>query len=174
MKKIKSTFKILVPLIIIVVSIFMLAQWRSQYSMGTAESYELNTADVDRSLLIATQSSEFKDSLVNTIVSAFESESVYIKVIDVSDLNRVDENSWSAIVVIHTWENGAPPYEVTHFVTGPVDVSKLVVLATSSSGDNSIEEVDGISGASRWKDFNTYCDEIIERVNLILNKELIE
>jgi len=172
MKRIKRRFKVALGVSVVIITFFGFTLWRSQYSMGVAESYEISQPNAQDKLLIATQSSEFKDSLVSEIVSGLQSDPLTINVIDIKDLTTIDDKQWSVIVVIHTWENGRPPSEVRHFVDGPVDVRKLIVLTTSSSGDKTIGEVDGISAASQLNDLSDYSDRVVGRIRKVLSKRL--
>ena len=99
-------------------------------------------------MLIATQGSEFKDAVVDGIVAHLRARAVYVKVIDISELAGVDEDPWSAIVLIHTWEMRKPPPAVKTFVDRTRNTNKLVVLTTSGAGDFRMPGVDAISSAS--------------------------
>ncbi|MEL7002812.1 MAG: hypothetical protein AAFN93_08775 [Bacteroidota bacterium] len=172
MKRLKLRIRMALVILSVFVTVLGFSLWRSQYSMGIANSYEIGLPLAQDKILIATQSSEFKDSLVRKITEGLKSEPVAIKVIDINGLPNIDPDAWSAILVIHTWENGRPPSQVRHFVDGPVDVRKLVVLTTSSSADKTIVEVDGVSAASQLHDVPQYTNEVLGRIKNILSRQL--
>ena len=89
-------------------------QWR--YAMKTATSYEVNAPSEDRKLLIATQGSAFKNTVTQGLVDYYKQDSVYIKIIDVADLEKIHPEDFSAVVILHTWENWKPPASVKSFV----------------------------------------------------------
>jgi hypothetical protein len=135
--------------------------------MGTARSFEVNDPRARSRVLIATQGSEFKDAVVDGIVAHLRGRAVYVKVIDISELAGVDEDPWSAIVLIHTWEMRKPPPAVKAFVDRTRDTSKLIVLTTSGAGDFKMPGVDAISSASVVADAPLKIAEVVARVDAI-------
>ena len=67
------------------------------YFPRKAEPFEVNSADQAKSILIATQGSDFKDIFVKTLCDSLKQSSVYIKGIDVKDLTEVNEENWNKI-----------------------------------------------------------------------------
>ena len=83
--------KILIIISSIVLLFIAFATWyKFEYSMDIAKAFELNTSDLNKSLLIATQSSDFKDNLVGKVIDTYKEDSIYIKVIDVGELNSIE------------------------------------------------------------------------------------
>ena len=116
--------------------------------MKTIMPYEVNQPNLEKKILIATQGSKYKDSMVSLLVNTLRSYPVYIKVIDVSDLNSIIEDEWTAILLLHTWENREPQQDAKQFLDRSQNFGKIIVLATSANGDLMIEGVDGITSAS--------------------------
>ena len=52
--------------------------------------HEINRADLDKRLLIASRDSEFKRAVVRTISTTFQDQAVYIKIIGIADLHGMD------------------------------------------------------------------------------------
>lgn len=128
---------------------FVFTIWYTQrYGMDKIAEFEINDARLDSRILIASQGSEYKNTLVADIISSFNYDSIYIKVIDVIDLKKENGADWDALVILHTWEIGVPPETVSNFIDQVVDRNKLIVVATSGSGEEQIDGVDGISSAS--------------------------
>jgi hypothetical protein len=119
-------------------------------------------------VLIATQGSAFKDTLVARIVADLKPQAVYVRLIDVSALPTVHEKEWTAIVMLHTWEFGKPPSNAQAFVDGMRDRRKLIVVTTSGSGREKIGGVDAISSASVVRDVPTLLAEINPRLHALL------
>ena len=84
--------------------------------MWKAEAFQVNSANLDPELLIATQKSAFKVSVTQLLVKHYTSESVFIKIIDISLLSKIDPADYNAIAIIQTWENWKPPIEVRSFI----------------------------------------------------------
>jgi len=75
---------------LILFSFLLLMFWyKINYSMEVADSFEVKTPNQERELLIATQGSDFKEAIVNGVISAFKGKPVYIKVIDVRKLSSI-------------------------------------------------------------------------------------
>ncbi|MDN5203917.1 hypothetical protein QQ008_21170 [Fulvivirgaceae bacterium BMA10] len=166
-KKLWKTFWL--SLVIILATLFLLLFWyKVRYSMSEAVAFEVNGHRFNHKLLIATQGSDFKDALVNGIVDHYRKDTVYMRVIDVSDLHNVEENLWDAIVIIHTWENWKPQQDAKAFIDRVSDLSKVVVVSTSGDGDMKIENVDGISSASEIEDVPKITNKIILKLEKIL------
>lgn len=144
--------------------------------MEIAETYTINSEMEQNSLLIATQSSDYKNAIVDTIVKYYRTQPIYIKVTDVSNLPKVDEFSWDAILILHTWEMNKPQSDTETFFNKVKDKNKVVVLATSGGGDLMMDGVDGITGASVLENVLTKVEQINGRLDelLILKQKMLE
>lgn len=166
---IDSWKRLLTTIAVVVLALFLFLSWyKYHYSMTVAESFEINTPDLPKRVLIATQGSQFKDALVAAVVEELREQPVYIKVIDVSLLAGVDEEDWSAVVVIHTWENWKPQLDAKRFLRRMKMSEKVVVLSTSGSGDEKMEGVDAIAAASVMESVPDYAEVILERLKPLL------
>lgn len=143
--------------------------YKQEYSMGKAEAFQTSSSNMDRSLLIATQKSPFKDSVTQLIVKHYKQEPIFIKVIDISSLSEIDPADYTGIALIHTWENLKPPLEVSTFLerTGS-DREKIIVFTTSGAGTYKMKEVDAITGESIIQDAPLSAYKIIGRLEPIL------
>lgn len=167
-------YKVVVWILIAIVALFfLLAVWyKNKYSMDTVEAHSVYAQEFDKRLLIATQGSTFKDSLMQNVVRYYENDSVFIKIIDVSSLPTIDPADFNATLILHTWEYGRAPESVEVFVEKNRDhLEKMVVFATSGDGNNRIEGVDGLAGASIMKDVFLYTDWILLKLDALLPRE---
>jgi len=94
----------------------------------------------------------------------------YLKVVDVSELPRIYENEWTAIVVLHTWEYGKPQADAAAFVARVGDKRKLIVVTTSGGGKQKMPGTDAISTASERRDVPTRVAEAMRTMDAILKK----
>src|SRR5512143_4031194 len=93
--------KILLGVAISIVALVACMSWyRIHYSMHPARTFEVNSPAAASKVLIATQGSEFKDSIVAGVIAHLQERGVYVKVVDVSALPAVREADWNAIVLI--------------------------------------------------------------------------
>ncbi|MBQ0734737.1 hypothetical protein [Aquimarina celericrescens] len=169
----KRPKKVLWIILSVIVLFFLFSIWyKYEYSMEVVEAYEVNTPDFDRKLLIATQGSTFKDSITNKLVNHYKSDSIFIKVIDVSSLVDIKPDEYTGIVIMHTWENWKPPFVVREFIEQTIDQrDKIVVLTTSGEGTYKMAEVDAITGESNLEEISNYAKKMITRTELILKSK---
>lgn len=138
--------------------------------MEPARPLEVNTPAYRHHLLIATQGSDFKNAVVDSVIVALKQDSVYIKVTDVSTLPQIDEKDWSAIVILHTWENWKPQKDADVFIKRFPSQKKVIVVSTSGSGTQHLKGTDGLSAASRQSEIQGVSNEIVTRVRAVLTK----
>jgi hypothetical protein len=139
--------------------------------MEVASAFEVNDPAYPLHILIATQGSDFKDSVVSGVISDLRSKPLYIKVIDVSELSSIKEQEWTSMIILHTWEYSKPQQDAKDFIERIKDKKKLVVLTTSGEGSFKINDIDGITSASRPADITNNSKEITRRVNALLKTE---
>ncbi len=151
----------------------VLAVWyKITYSMEEAKAFEVNTPESSRTLLIATQGSEFKDSIVTGIVEHFKVDDLYINVIDIHELDRTDPYMWDAICLIHTWEYSQPPEAIENFLDNNQGMDRIVILTTSGDGRYKMKGVDALTGASVLENVPLYTELLIDRLENVYAERL--
>lgn len=149
-----------------------LAAWiyRDVYSQKVAESFDINSPELDTRVLIATQGSSFKNALVSRITEVLGKKSVYINVIDVSALPEINEDDWQALVLITACQSDEMPAEVNAYLANTRALDRLVLLVTSGSGKWRPEGVrlDSISSASTKAQVGPLATEILRRLETLL------
>ncbi len=139
------------------------------YSMDTVIPFEMNDPNLETKVLIASQGSRFKDSLVQRILRYYDKDSIYFKVIDAYTLFTVNINKWDAILIINSWEYASPPRNVKKFIKNhPHQTDKLIILSTVGSYNMVLKDVDMISGESIIEKIPQYTDIIIQRLDKII------
>ena len=115
-------------------------------------------------VLIATQGSDFKNTLVSTVCDKLEKHPAYVKVINVEGLDEVDVANWKTIIVINTMMMNKMNSHVERFVSQSGHLENSLLLVTSGGADYlpTIQSVDAITAASRKGDIDRL-------VTLILN-----
>lgn len=159
--------KVIVIFLTIVLSLMLFGAWyQFTYSMDEAVAFEVNSSESNAKLLIATQGSEFKNTITNNIVNHYKKDSVYISVIDVSGLLDMELTNFDAIVVLHTWKNWKPPAVVkSFFEQQDLPLQKIVVMTTSGEGSYKMKGVDAITGESRMEHVEMHTNEIIKALD---------
>ena len=164
--------KIALAILIIGALFLSLVIWyKYEYSMYKVEAYEVNTPNLNKKLIIATQGSEFKDAITERIIDHYKQDSIFIKVIDVSSLQKIEPKNYNAIVVMHTWENWKPPVDVQSFIDSTkVFQEKIIVLTTSGKGTFKMENVDAITCESKLENSESHSAKIIKKLTPLLNQ----
>ncbi len=79
--------------------LFLFMTWyKYTYSMDLATTYEINSPSLENRLLIATQGIRFKNAITHGIVNRYKNDSVFIRVIDISDLAQINPNEFDVIL----------------------------------------------------------------------------
>lgn len=142
---------------------------------GVIEPFQVGNPQAQYKILVASQGSEFKEKLVERIASEFESDSVYISVVDCTDLDQSHTNGWDAYILIHVMQIHKMPKEAREFLNLLDDLSKVFLVSTSGAGDEHFTEleVDGISSPSRMIAIDPIMKWIQPRIKEILSKTSI-
>jgi len=118
---------------------------------GVIDSYQVGNPNAQYKILIASQGSKFKEKLVENCVNELKCDSIYLSIIDCTELNENHISGWDAYIVVHTMQIHKMPKEADAFLRKVQDLSKVSLVSTSGAGDEHFKgvEVDGISSASR-------------------------
>ena len=116
-----------------------------------ATEFTTGAAHSKHRVLIATQGSDFKDAVVNRVVSMLKGPEIFISVVDVSRLPDIDPDKWVGIAVLNTSMADNPNEDVKRFLSRVGASGKILVVTTSGGGDYVIPnlKVDGITTASQ-------------------------
>ncbi len=140
--------------------------------MEVGTSYSINTPEASRHVLIAAQGSDFKDAVVEGTIDQLKDRDLFIRVYDISELEKIVPSQWDAILVFHTWEYGKPPKSIRDFSKRKNELSNVTFFATSGSGEEYIRGIDGITGASRMSQVDKQTKEVLTRINKVLDNAL--
>ena len=138
------------------------------YSMDTIQGFEQGDSESSMQILVASQGSEYKIEVVDGILNEFADEDVYFNVIDVSSLEEVNPDEWSAVILLHTWEIFEPEENSEEFIKAHYTPEKVFVVTTSGFGNKQIKGVDGITGPSKIDQVDRHVEEITECINSII------
>jgi hypothetical protein len=157
----------LVVLFVIAFGIYLLIN-----RQGIAEHFEVGTADMGKKVLIATQGSDFKNIMVDTLTSRLKNSDVYVSVIDISGLNAINQEDWDAEVIIHTTEGWKLPEVVKEYLDRIENPEEVMLIVTSGSGEWKPEgyKVDILTSASKVSDISKLADSIMVKVNSLLEE----
>jgi Tetratricopeptide repeat len=126
------------------------------YYPRKAEPFEMSAANPTRSILIATQGSEFKNDLIKSLCDSLIQSSTHIKGIDIGDLATVDEREWDSILIINSLIININKH-ASHFIAQSQTPEKILLLVTSGGADWQPKpelRVEAITSASRKQHAN--------------------
>ncbi|WP_378187645.1 hypothetical protein ACE939_04740 [Aquimarina sp. W85] len=159
----------------IIISMMSIAFWiwyDYTYSMDTVIPFEIKSSKLPNKVLIASQGSRFKDSLVQHIINHYKEDPIYFKIIDAYTLFTVNIDKWDALIIINSWEYGNPPKNVKRIIVNhPDKMNKLIILSTIGSYNFDLKDVDMISGESIIEHLPRYTDQITRRLDIILENK---
>lgn len=138
------------------------------YSMDEASGFEIGDQDAELQLLIAYQGSPYKNRMIELITEHYFKHDIYLKGVDIGNLNLINPNHWDVIILIHTWEVWQPPKPVEEFVSDHFDPSKMIVFTTSGDGNYQMDNVDGITSASLIKEVEIDSETLIMRIDSMI------
>lgn len=171
MKILKRVLIVLGSLVILMVIMFGVYFLINR--QGVAEPFEVGSADMSKKILIASQGSNFKDLMVDTLTARLEGEDVYISVIDISKLNEINQEDWDAQIIIHTTEAYKLPDPVKEYLQEIENPEEVMLLITSGSGEWKPEacEVDILTSASKVADIPGFANSIEDKVNSLFEEK---
>jgi hypothetical protein len=140
----------------------------ARHQMTAATHSEVGERDGRPAVLVATQGSEYKNAVTQTLLGHLGSRAPYVRVMDVATLPSVIEREWDAIVLIHTWEKWKPEPNARAFIERAHDRRKIVVPTTSGAGDERIPCVDAVTSASELDRAHRDGIELERRVDDVL------
>lgn len=151
--------------------ILLVLNWyRQNYSMETTYTYKVNSSSIDRKLLIAKQISPFKDSIITVVANHYKYDPVIVDVIDIAALANTDVTPFDAILIVHRWEAGAPPDVIQSFMDENLTLkNKIIILTTSWSGIEKMDNIDAITGASMTENVPICTERIFKKLDPLLN-----
>ncbi|AEP28822.1 hypothetical protein [Brumicola nitratireducens] len=161
--------KVTLAAVLVGLTLFSSLTWYNvKYSMEFVPSFTIKSENSIYNLLIATQGSAYKRSLVDGVIEQLKNRPFNITVIDVSALADVNTEEWTAIVILHTWESWRPQQDAMSFVHRNPDADNTIVLSTSGQGDLKIKGIDAITSASNMADVDKDVAKIMRRIDLLV------
>jgi len=124
---------------------------------------------METKVLVASQSSDFKNAIIEKLMDSFRKDSIYVKHTGLNELKDESAESYSAIVIINTCIYGSMDSQVDDFLNRYKDNSNIIVLTTSGDGDWLPEkkgrEFDAISSASEMTEVGDVVNKIIMEIH---------
>ncbi len=131
------------------------------------DSFELNSPNQPRKILLVRQGSDFKSALVKELCDSLSLQQVYIRGIDIDELSTVTATKWDKILVVTTFM-----VQLNRQASRFIETSSpenLLLLVTSGGNDWQPRpdlKVDAITSASRMDNIGELIPMLLEWVVL--------
>lgn len=133
---------------------------------------ELNQSTLDKKVLVASRSSEFKQAIVDKIREAFQEKAVYVKFIGLGEIEKEKAEHYDAIVMINTCMSWDMDRSVHGFLDRYKDHNNMIVLTTSGDGNwlpkMKGRNFDAISSASKMANVDEVAGNIIMKIGRLI------
>jgi hypothetical protein len=125
----------------------------------------------EKRVLIASQSSDFKNEVVASLQEELKNNGIAFTVTDISVLRNVKEAEWDSIVIVHTVKMGKIKKQVKHYLDSVDNWEKVIVFTTYGSKDPvpDMYGIDSISAASEKEQIQTLTADLKAKLQNILN-----
>lgn len=136
-------------------------------TQGVIESYIVNSEKNSKKVLIATQKSNFKNSVMQNVTAYYSGQPIFLSVIDVTQLAKVKGDLWDKIIIFSTIESNKINPAAEKFVKDERDHTKIFVFNTADSGmwKNNTIGIDCITSASKKTNVDKYTSDIINAID---------
>ncbi len=140
-------------------------------ALAPVETIEIgDLANCSRKVLIATQQSPFKESIVVQVTDALKEDACYIRVVDLTELEAQSPEEYTAVIIANTCIAWRLNPLVKGFLKG-VKARERVFLITTANGEECEEPpmgVDAVTAASKTGRSSQIAQEIVEKVQELL------
>ncbi|AIS59160.1 hypothetical protein [Listeria ivanovii] len=163
----KKSVKISLIIVGIAVVIFagVMLSYRFLKSMDVIANEEINESATGNHVLLATQGSDFKDSVIDQIKQDMAKENVHISIMDTTKLDKVNADDYDKIVLFTTVQSDDIPENVTTFMNDNKDKGiHIAVTADSGRWDKQPKDVDAISEASKSENKQDFVDDLSQAI----------
>ncbi len=135
-------------------------------TQGVIDSYIINSDKNSKKVLIATQKSNFKDSVMQNVTAYYSGQPIFLSVIDVTQLRKVKADPWDIIIIFSTIESNKLNPAAEKFIKDERDHTKIFVFNTADSGmwKNSTVGIDCVTSASKKTNVDRYSSDIINAI----------
>jgi hypothetical protein len=123
-----------------------------------------------RRVLIATQQSTFKESIVAQVTDALKRDACYIRVVDVAELAAESPEEYNAVIIANRCIAWSLNSAVRDFLS-EFEARERVFLLTTAAGEDCGEPpagVDAVTAASKTGRSSEIAQEIVEKVQTLL------
>ncbi|EDN7593768.1 hypothetical protein GPY84_11845 [Listeria monocytogenes] len=154
-----------ISLIAVVIFAGVMLSYRFIKSMDVTENAEINKSATGDHVLLATQGSKFKDSVMDQVKKDMEGKNVHVSIIDTTKLDKVKADDYDKVVLFTTVQSDDIPENVSTFMNDNKDKSiHIAVTADSGRWDDKPKDIDAISEASKAENKQEFVDDLTKAI----------
>ena len=135
----------------------------------------IGTIGMERRVLIATQESQFKESVVNKVIEELEGDEVYIEVVDLKALSQKPPERYEAVVILNEYQFFRLNHHVREYLKNADEEEKKRIILITTAGSphrmREVTEVDAISSASKPERADTVSETILQKVHTLFSSK---
>ena len=162
--------------IIVVALVVLFGVYLLLNRQGVVEPFAVGTPELENKVLIASQGSDFKNVVVESLTAYLEKKPAYVEVIDVTSLSGVNEDEWDALVFLQSTEQWKLWPDVDTYLARAKNLDKVILVATSGSGDWKTDkyDVETITSASKMEEMPTLLPVLYMKLDQLLPDKVTE
>ena len=158
---------------VIIIVIFTCIFSLNLFAEGTVETQELGTTNLERKVLIATESTNFKDSLVQILVESLNDGNTYIKVISHmnGELTDIDPRNFGAVLILNSGQKAIVRPWITEWLNSVSAYDdNIIVLTTQTTEWIPDINVDSVTSASvsEKEAYEEVAGQLFDKINILL------
>jgi len=149
--------------------------WFSSCAPKVITPRTIGTIGMERRVLIATQESQFKESVVNKVIEELEGDEVYIEVVDLKALSQKPRERYEAVVILNEYQFFRLNHHVREYLKNADEEEKKRIILITTAGSphrmREVTEVDAISSASKPERADTVSETILQKVHTLFSSK---
>jgi type II secretory pathway pseudopilin PulG len=166
-----TVLAVIVCIVIVLGVVFFGMTYFPEKENEAEQFYATNQLNLTYSyVLIVSEESSFKNSLVKTISDHFYSKPILFSIIDEASLTSTNEDLWDKVIIVTAAHNDDVVQEINSFINTYKDPEKVCLVITTDSGKwsgNSRDGVDVITTTSKLKNTDRISGEIIKLIDSV-------
>lgn len=130
-------------------------------------SYSINAEGRKDNVLIATEGSNFKESVLEKVVDFCKGNGISLSIINVSQLTDIEAKNWDGIIILSAIINYKLDPAIDKFLENNQDYNEIFMYNTSTSTvlEKGDRKIDAITSASKETNINKCASAIINFID---------
>lgn len=156
-------------IVIIIIFIFCF----NLFAEGKVDTQEIGTLNLERKILIATESTNFKDSLLRVLLEKINDGNTYINVISHmhGELVDIDPRDYGAVLIINSGQRAIVRPWISEWLNSVSAYDDNIILLTTHvtewTPDVNVDSITSVS-ISQPEVYEEFADKLVNKINALL------